>query len=160
MIRRGPSLDGEAAQGAGQAHALAILHAALDAVITIDHLGRVLEFNRAAEETFGYRREDVLGQELAELVVPPELREAHRQALARWTAAGPTAGAGGLLGRRLEVQAMRSDGFEFPAELAISRVDVHRSSQPAFAMSANGRTPRTSYGALSSGSERSLSSCR
>lgn len=124
MIRRGPSLDGEAAQGAGQAHALAILHAALDAVITIDHLGRVLEFNRAAEETFGYRREDVLGQELAELVVPPELRESHRQALARWTAAGPTAGAGGLLGRRIEVQAMRSDGFEFPAELAISRVDV------------------------------------
>jgi len=124
MIRRGQSLDGETAQGAGQAYALAILHAALDAVITIDHLGRVLEFNRAAEETFGYPSEDVLGRELAELVVPPELREAHRQALARWTAAGPSAGAGGLLGRRIEVQAMRSDGSEFPAELAISRVDL------------------------------------
>ena len=114
----GTALRGE------EAHALAILHAGLDALITIDHLGRVLEFNRAAEETFGYPRENVLGRELAELVVPPELREAHRQALARWTAAGPTAGARGLLGRRIEVQAMRSDGSEFPAELAISRVDV------------------------------------
>jgi len=108
----------------GEAHALAILDAALDAVITIDHLGRVLEFNLAAEWTFGYLRQDVLGRELAELVVPPEYRDAHRQALARWTAAGPTPGAGNMLGRRLDVQAMRSDGSMFPAELAISRVDL------------------------------------
>ena len=106
------------------AHARAILDAALDAVVTIDHLGRVLEFNRAAEETFGYRREQVLGEELAGLVVPPEAREAHRRALARWTAAGPGPGAGGLLGRRIEVDAMRSGGSVFPAELAICRVDV------------------------------------
>ena len=106
------------------AHTRAILDAALDAVVTIDHLGRVLEFNRAAEETFGYSREQVLGEELAGLVVPPEAREAHRRALARWTAAGPGPGAGGLLGRRIEVEAMCSDGSVFPAELAICRVDV------------------------------------
>ncbi len=106
------------------AYAHAILDAALDAVITIDHLGRVVEFNRTAEETFSYRREEVLGRELAELVIPPEAREAHRRALERWTAAGPTPGAGALLGQRIEVQAMRSDGSLFPAELAISRVDV------------------------------------
>jgi diguanylate cyclase (GGDEF)-like protein/PAS domain S-box-containing protein len=109
---------------AGQAHAAAILDAALDAVVTIDHLGHIQEFNRAAEQTFGYRREDVLGRELAALVVPPEYREAHRQALARWTEAGPGPGAGGVLGRRLEVEGMRSDGSVFPAEIAISRVDV------------------------------------
>jgi diguanylate cyclase (GGDEF)-like protein/PAS domain S-box-containing protein len=108
----------------GEAHALAILDAALDAVITIDHLGRVLEFNLAAEWTFGYRREDVLGRELAELIVPEEFREAHRTALARWTDAGPSPGAGRMLGRRVEVRAMRSDGSEFPAELAICRVDL------------------------------------
>ncbi|HWQ24512.1 MAG TPA: EAL domain-containing protein [Gaiellaceae bacterium] len=108
----------------GPAQARAILDAALDAVITIDHLGRVLEFNRAAEETFGYRREHVLGRELAALVVPLETREAHRRALARWSEAGPGLGAGGLLGRRIEVLAMRADGSRFPAELAISRVDV------------------------------------
>ena len=118
-----PAPDGSALP-AGEAYARAILDSALDPVITIDHLGNVLEFNRAAVETFGYRREEVLGRELAGLIVPPESREAHRRALRRWTADGPTNGAGKLLGRRIEVQAMRSDGSSFPAELAISRVDV------------------------------------
>ena len=59
---------------ADPAHAGAILEAALDAVITIDHHGRVLEFNLAAERTFGYTKQDVLGRELAGLTrsrVPP-----------------------------------------------------------------------------------------
>ncbi len=109
---------------ADSAYASAILDAALDAVITIDHLGRVVEFNSAAEHTFGYSKHEVLGHELAALIVPPAHREAHRRALERWTELGPTPGAGALLGRRLEVQAMRADGTEFPAELAISRVGV------------------------------------
>jgi diguanylate cyclase (GGDEF)-like protein/PAS domain S-box-containing protein len=109
---------------AGEAHAAAILDSALDAVITIDHDGCILEFNVAAESTFGYAKQDVLGRELAELIVPPAFRDAHRQALARWTEHGPTPGAGALLGRRIEVAAMRSDGTEFPAELAISRVEI------------------------------------
>jgi diguanylate cyclase (GGDEF)-like protein/PAS domain S-box-containing protein len=117
-------LPAAASLGTDPAHASAILDAALDAVITIDHLGRVLEFNAAAERTFGYSKQDVLGRELAGLIVPPAFRESHRQALARWTEHGPTPGAGALLGRRVDVQAMRSDGTEFPAELAISRVDV------------------------------------
>ena len=109
---------------ADPAHASAILDAALDAVITIDHHGRVLEFNSAAERTFGYSKQDVLGRELAALIVPPAFRESHRRALERWTEHGPAPGAGALLGRRIEVLAMRSDGTEFPAELAISRVEV------------------------------------
>ena len=112
--------DGDRAQ----AYAHAILEAALDAVITIDHLGHVLEFNPAAEQVFDYRSDDILGRELAALIVPPEHQDAHRRALARWTVDGPTTGAGNLLGRRIEVEAMRSDGSVFPAELAISRVDV------------------------------------
>jgi len=108
----------------GGAYAHAILDAALDPFVTIDHRGSVLEFNRAAELTFGYRRADVLGRELAELIVPPEQREAHRRGLARWTASGPSDGAGVLLGRRLEVEAMRADGSRFPAEITIARVDV------------------------------------
>ena len=108
----------------GAAHAAAILDSALDAVITIDHHGRILEFNVAAERTFGYSKKKVLGQELAELIVPPRFREAHRQALARWNEHGPTPGAGTLLGRTIEVEAMRSDGTVFPAELAISRVEI------------------------------------
>jgi diguanylate cyclase (GGDEF)-like protein/PAS domain S-box-containing protein len=128
--KKGTSVHADAALPEGEAYAHAILEAALDAVITIDHHGHVLEFNRAAEQTFGYRKDDVLGRELAALIVPPESREAHRAALARWTAAGPTAGAGGLLGRRIEVDAMRADGSHFPAELAISQVGV--SGPPIF----------------------------
>ena len=120
----GSTTAGQAALRSDEAYAHAILDAALDAVITIDHRGHVLEFNRAAEQTFDRRREDVLGRELAELIVPLEQREAHRRALARWSEDGPSAGAGGLLGRRIEVDAMRADGSLFPSELAISRVDV------------------------------------
>ncbi len=125
MIREPGHIDaGDSALRSGVAHAHAILDAALDAVITIDHRGHVLEFNRAAEVTFGYEKDAVLGQELAALIVPPELRDAHRRALARWTEEGPTAGAGAMLDRRIEVQALRADGSVFPAELALSRVDV------------------------------------
>ena len=101
-----------------------MLDAALDAFVTIDHRGVVREFNLAAEWTFGHRREEALGRELAELIIPEELREAHRAALARWSEAGPSPGAGAMLGRRVEVEALRADGSRFPAELAISRVDA------------------------------------
>jgi diguanylate cyclase (GGDEF)-like protein/PAS domain S-box-containing protein len=124
VTRRRRSSSDPGGRRAEGAYAAAILDAALDAVVTIDHLGRVLEFNSAAELTFGYSKSDVLGRELAELIVPPAYREAHRQALARWSEDGPSSGAGGLLGRRLDVHAMRSDGTEFPAELAISRVAI------------------------------------
>ena len=123
-VERPSSLNGDNALPLGEAHARAILDAALDAVITIDHHGFVLEFNRAAELAFGYLKADVVGLELAELIVPPEFREAHRTALARWTGDGSSPGAGGLLGRRIEISAMRSDDSVFPVELAISRVDV------------------------------------
>jgi diguanylate cyclase (GGDEF)-like protein/PAS domain S-box-containing protein len=117
----------------GPAHMQAILDAALDSVVIIDHEGLVREFNQAAQETFGYRRDDIVGRELAQLVIPPESREAHRRALTRWTADGPLQGAGALLGRRLEVEAMRADGSRFPVELAIGRVDLP--GPPLFAAS-------------------------
>jgi PAS domain-containing protein len=71
---------------ANEARHRAMLDAALDCVITIDHQGRVVEFNPAAERTFGYHAEDVLGREMAELIVPPDLRERHRHGLARYVA--------------------------------------------------------------------------
>ncbi len=103
--------EGEARQGA-------ILEASLDAIITMDHRGRVLEFNPAAERTFGHARADAVGRELAELIVPPALREAHRRGMAAYLATG----VGPVIGRRIEVPGLRADGTEFPAELAISRI--------------------------------------
>src|SRR5260370_20597528 len=55
----------------------AYLQAALDCVVVADGQGRVVEFNPAAEQTFGYRREEALGKPLSDLIVPPSLRERH-----------------------------------------------------------------------------------
>ena len=98
------------------AHERAILESALDCIITIDARGAVVEFNPAAERAFGYRRDDVLGKEMAQFIVPPALREQHRAGLARYLATG----VGALIRSRVEVTAMRSDGSEFPVELAIT----------------------------------------
>jgi len=110
----------------GQALNAAILDSALDAVITMDHHGCVIEFNPAAERTFGYPREHAIGTELADLVVPPALREAHRHGLERYLATRePT-----VMDRRLELTAMRFDGAEFPVELTITRIG--RTEPPMF----------------------------
>lgn len=66
----------------------ALLQASLDCIIAIDHQGRIIEFNPAAEHTFGRRRQDVIGSEMAEIVIPPALRERHRQGLATYLATG------------------------------------------------------------------------
>ena len=98
----------------------ATLQAALDCVVTMDHFGRVIEFNAAAERTFGYSGAQAVGREMAELIVPPDMRENHRRGLARYLAGGTPR----VLDRRIEVEAMRSDGSRFPAELTITRIDV------------------------------------
>ncbi len=98
----------------------AMLASALDCVITIDERGRVLEWNAAAERVFGRPAADAVDGELAELIVPPDLRERHRDGLRRYLATGrPT-----VLDRRVETTGMRADGSEFPVELAITRVRV------------------------------------
>ena len=104
----------------------AILESALDCVITMDHEGRVVEFNPAAEATFGIPARDAIGREMAELIIPPELRDAHRAGLARYLETGE----GTIVGRRIELRGMRSDGTEFPVELAVNRIAGH--SPPLF----------------------------
>lgn len=62
----------------------AILESALDCIITMDARGIVREWNPAAERTFGYSRSAAVGRELAGLIIPPSLRERHRQGLAHY----------------------------------------------------------------------------
>jgi PAS domain S-box-containing protein len=104
----------------------AIMQSALDCIITIDHEGKIIEFNPAAEKTFGYKRARVLSKELAATIVPPSLREAHRRGLAHYLATGQ----GPVLGKRIEITGMRADGSEFPVELAI--VPIHLGEHPIF----------------------------
>jgi PAS domain S-box-containing protein len=108
-----------ARQSVAQSEGLrAYLDAALDCVIIADASGCVVEFNPAAERTFGYTRDEALGRTLAELIVPPSLRELHSKAFARFLETREQR----LFGRRLELTGMRADGTEFPVELALGQV--------------------------------------
>ncbi len=103
-----------------EASKAAILEAALDCIIKIDERGAVVEWNPAAERTFGHPRSAALGQTLAELIIPPSLRGAHAGGLAHYLATGE----GPILNRRIEVPALRADGTEFPVELAVVPVPL------------------------------------
>ncbi len=96
----------------------AILESALDCIITMDHHGRIIEFNPAAEKTFGYNRAEVMGKEMSELIIPPSLRERHRRGLAHYLATGE----GPVLSKRIEITAIRADTTEFPVEVSILRI--------------------------------------
>jgi PAS domain S-box-containing protein len=98
----------------------AILRTALDCIVSMDARGRIVEWNPAAERTFGYAREEALGRLLVDLVVPERLRQAHRRALARYLASGKTK----AIGRRIELAAVRRSGEEFPVEVAITVMDA------------------------------------
>src|SRR5262245_9162805 len=105
---------------AKEARHQAMLDAALDCIVTMDHEGRVVDFNPAAERTFGYRAEDVVGREMAEVIVPPALRDRHRAGLRRYLELGTPV----VLDRRIEIIGMRAGGETFPVELTITRIDV------------------------------------
>lgn len=97
----------------------AILASAIDAVVTIDALGRIIEFNPAAERTFRYLEPLACGMDLAELVAPPDPLEGHWVGLDRFLASHDER----LLGRRFELVGIRSDASEFPAEVTITPVE-------------------------------------
>jgi PAS domain S-box-containing protein len=110
----------EEARRKSDALASAVQAAALDAVITIDDRGLVVEWNRAAEQVFGYSRAEAVGREMAELIVPTRLREAHRHGMAHYLESGE----GPVLGRLIELPAVRADGTEFPVELYIAPIPI------------------------------------
>jgi PAS domain S-box-containing protein len=101
-----------------EARKAAILDSALDCIVTMDHEGCITEFNPAAERTFGYRRGEVIGKPLADVIIAPSLRDRHRQALAGYLATGEAR----ILGRRVEMTAVRANGAEFQVELAVTRI--------------------------------------
>jgi diguanylate cyclase (GGDEF)-like protein/PAS domain S-box-containing protein len=96
----------------------AMLEAALDCVISIDDLGRIVEFNPAAERTFGWARADVVGKDMARLLIPERLRDAHRAGIQR----AAMMDSAETLERRMESTAVRADGAEFPIELSLTRL--------------------------------------
>jgi len=96
----------------------AMVQASLDAIVAMDAEGRISEFNPAAETMFGWRRDEVVGRPLADVIIPASFRARHRDGLARYLATGEET----VLGRRLELTAVRRNGEAFPVELAITRI--------------------------------------
>lgn len=96
----------------------AILEAALDSVILMDALGRIVQFNPAAEKTFDWRREEAVGADLGEIIVPPAFREAHGKGLAHYLKTGEAK----VFNRRMELTAVRKSGEEFPVEVIIAPI--------------------------------------
>jgi len=101
---------------------VAMLSTALDAIITIDGEGIVREYNLAAEQIFGYSYEEMIGKEMASLIIPEKYREAHRQGMRMWHQTGE----GPVLGSRLEIEAQNKAGKTFPIELAITPLNLER----------------------------------
>jgi PAS domain S-box-containing protein len=112
--------NAERALRESEARKAAVMETALDSIVMMDHTGRIIEWNRAAEQSFGHARAAVLGRMLDELLVPPALRPGHRAGLARYLATGE----GPILGKRIELNALRADGTEFPVEVAVVRIDL------------------------------------
>src|SRR5690349_13746082 len=115
-----------------------ILDRAPDAVVSMDVRGRVTYWNPRAEEIFGVRREDALGRTVAELIVPERHRAAHIAGIERFL----DEGTGPLLKRRIEIEALRADGTEFPVQLTVAAVrdsDSDRWNFHAFIVDLSGR---------------------
>jgi PAS domain S-box-containing protein len=96
----------------------AIVDTALDGQVTMNHEGRIVEFNPAAERIFGLSRGDAIGRILADTIIPPAWRESHSRGLARFLATGEAA----VFGKRIELTGQRADGSLLPVELSINRM--------------------------------------
>jgi PAS domain S-box-containing protein len=94
----------------------ALLESSLDCVVVMDAAGRILDFNTAAERTFGYSQREVLGRPMAELLLSPAVREAFEAGLERCLESSLDR----LFDRRIEVTAKRKGGAEFAIEMAVS----------------------------------------
>jgi PAS domain S-box-containing protein len=96
----------------------AIINAALDGVISIDSAGEIITFNPAAEAIFGHSAKDVVGKDMADIIIPPALRDAHRRGIVHYLKTGEHK----VLGQRIEITALHKNGHEFPIELAIESI--------------------------------------
>jgi len=91
----------------------------MDAIIAIDDGSTIIEFNRSAEEMFGWTRADAVGQRLEQLIIPEQHRAGHLAGMAHLR----TTGEGPILGKRLELVAQNRAGKVFPVELTVSAVE-------------------------------------
>ncbi|HHJ17630.1 MAG TPA: EAL domain-containing protein [Gammaproteobacteria bacterium] len=104
-----------------QEHALRlqrIMESSMDAVIVADEKGRILEWNPQAETMFGWSRDEAVGSNLQDTIIPPEHHEAHQRGISRLIETGAT----NVLGQRLETTGLNRAGKRFPIELTVAQL--------------------------------------
>ncbi len=94
--------------------ARAIIDTGHDAYLAIDAQSVILDWNQQAESTFGWSREEVVGRDLAEIIIPEQYRQAHYRGVQHFLATGEP-----VLNRRIEIIALHRDGRQFPVELKL-----------------------------------------
>lgn len=94
----------------------AVIDGAFDAILTIDTAGLLVEFNPAAERIFGYKKDEVIGKLMSELIIPARYRTAHHAGHQQYVMSGVKH----IFNQRIELVAMRADGSEFPIELTLT----------------------------------------
>ena len=99
-------------------HLRRVIETAADAYVAVDRDGRVTDWNTAATAMFGWTREEALGRLLPDLIVPPELADAHTTGFARYQATGVPS----ILGKVVEVPARHKSGHQFPVEITVWEV--------------------------------------
>lgn len=107
---------------ASEERARAIINLSSDAFVAMNGAGQIVEWNRQAETTFGWSREEVLERKLSETIVPEQYREGHRAGLAQFLESGK----GSILNKRIEITAVDRNGKEFPVELTVSPIRFER----------------------------------
>ncbi len=103
-----------------------LVESALDGVITMDDKGRIIGFNPAAEKIFGYHSTQVIGHRVSDKLLPVAMRGAHDRGFTRFLETGLET----MIGRRVEVTAMRADQSLFPAEMEV--ISVNPKTEPVF----------------------------
>ncbi|WP_146144841.1 PAS domain S-box protein [Phreatobacter cathodiphilus] len=107
-----------AALNVAEAINTAIIKTSIDPIMVVDEEGVLIDLNPAAMATFGYSRSNSVGRPISELIIPPSLRQAHAEGMARYTASGISR----VLDQRLTLEAQRADGSVIPIELTISEI--------------------------------------
>ena len=108
--------EAEASERLSEVRTRLLLETALDAIIMLDPGGRVTAWNNQAEQTFGWTRDEAIGQDMSQLIIPAHYREAHRQGLLRYLTAGDES----MLYKRVELTAHDRRGREFPVEMTVT----------------------------------------
>lgn len=104
----------------GEHRVKAIIDTALDAFVGVDAHGRITDWNPRAQEIFGWTRAEVLGKTVTETIIPPRFRHAHEAGMQRFSVAGSS----GVVGKRLQLFALRRDGAEFAVEMTIGLINA------------------------------------